>query len=192
MNGICHRNLRPENILLDEKYVTKISDFAVSAPSAGRDNKGFLKTKLQTGPYTAPEILQNKSYDGAKCDFFAAATILFIMVAAHPPFISAQPHDPFYRHISDGNPQNFWKTHEKNKIGGEGFFSEELKDLIEKMLKTEPSERLNISQIMNHPWLEGHTLSREEVEKHLAPPKSAKHLRISTASKLQDAVDLKL
>ena len=118
MNGICHRNLRPENILLDHKYVTKISDFAVSAPSAGRDNKGFLKTKLQPSPYLAPEILQNKSYDGSKCDLFAAATILFIMVAAHPPFASAQPQDPFYKHISEGKPYNFWKTHEKNKIGG--------------------------------------------------------------------------
>jgi len=57
----------------------------------------------------------------------------------------------------------FWRTHCKNKEGGEAFFSDEFKDLIENMLKLEPCQRPTISQIMQHPWMQGETPSKEEV-----------------------------
>ena len=45
----------------------------------------------------APEIHLGQPYEGTKVDLFAAAIILFIMVAQHPPFTSATPTDRFFR-----------------------------------------------------------------------------------------------
>lgn len=56
------------------------------------------------------------------------------MVAQHPPFTTAQPTDPFYKCLAANRADIFWKTHSKNKPGGDKFFSEEFKDLVQSML----------------------------------------------------------
>lgn len=78
----------------------------------------------------APEIHMKKPYEGKKVDLFAAAIILFIMVAQHPPFTTAQPTDRFYRCLAAKRQDIFWKTHSKNKEGGMAFFSDDFKDLV--------------------------------------------------------------
>lgn len=67
-------------------------------------------------------------------DLFAAAMILFIMVAQHPPFTEAKSTDPFYKCIAGNRADIFWRTHSKNKPGGESYFSKELKELLTCML----------------------------------------------------------
>ena len=54
--GVTHRDIKPENILLDSNYILKIADFGFAAPIEGRDGKGYLKTKVGTMNYMAPEI----------------------------------------------------------------------------------------------------------------------------------------
>ena len=61
---VVHRDLKPENILLDDQNRIKIADFGFSAPANGRNGKGFLKTKLGTAHYMAPEMHEGKTYDG--------------------------------------------------------------------------------------------------------------------------------
>jgi serine/threonine protein kinase len=80
-NGVAHRDLKPENILLDYNYILKIADFGFAAPVEGRDGSGYLKTKLGTMNYMAPEIHLKQPYMGKQVDLFASAIILFIMVA---------------------------------------------------------------------------------------------------------------
>lgn len=85
------------------------------------------------------------------------------MVAQHPPFTSAQPQDPFYRCLAGKRGDIFWRTHCKNKEGGESFFSEDFKNLMESMLKLEPSQRATVADVINHPWMQGPKPTTEEV-----------------------------
>jgi serine/threonine protein kinase len=75
--------------VLDSNYVLKIADFGFGAPAQGKDGKGALYSHLGTLNYMAPELHLKFPYDGQAVDLFASAIILFIMVAQHPPFITA-------------------------------------------------------------------------------------------------------
>lgn len=92
---------------------------------------------------------------GQSVDLFAAAIILFIMVAQHPPFTTAVYQDPFYRCLASNRADIFWKTHSKNKPGKDSFFSEEFKALIQSMLQLESNHRPSMSDIMAGEWLKG-------------------------------------
>jgi serine/threonine protein kinase len=89
-NQVAHRDLKPENLLIGKNFDLKIADFGFAGPIEGRNGKGYLYTKLGTLNYMAPEIHLETPYQGKQVDLFSAAMILFIMVAQHPPFSSAQ------------------------------------------------------------------------------------------------------
>jgi len=155
--GVAHRDLKPENLLLDKDYNIKIADFGFAGPISGRDGSGYLNTPLGTPAYMAPELLKKQKYSGAAVDTFAAAAILFILVAQHPPFnLADSTKDPFYKMLAANRADLFWKTHCKNKQGKDGYFSEEFKDLIQSMLQFEPSHRPSFSEILEHPWMKGY------------------------------------
>lgn len=154
-NGVVHRAVRPENILLDEQLRLKIADLGSSAPVAGRDGRGLLKTIIDTAHYMAPEMHLKVPYSGKKCDLFAAGILLFTMVAAHPPFATAQLEDPFYKCFYNGKEDLFWKTHCSTKLGCDSFFSADFKDMMTKMLKPEPTDRLTLTEMLRHPWMLG-------------------------------------
>merc|ERR1712080_41546 len=111
----------------------------------------------------SPEIHLKQAYSGKSVDLFAAAIILFIMVAQHPPFTTAQPTDPFYRCLAANRADIFWKTHCKNKPDGASFFSDEFKDLVQSMLQLDPSHRPSMTEVMAHPWMQGPTVSKQDV-----------------------------
>lgn len=91
MQGIYHRDLRMENLLLDGQYNNpnlKISDFAYSK-NAVLDSQP--KTNVGSPSYTPPELLlavrnEGSAYDGAAIDVWSSGVILFFMLTGQLPF----------------------------------------------------------------------------------------------------------
>lgn len=102
-NGISHRDIKPENIFIAGDYHVKVADFGFSIAITGRDGSGLLRTYKGTRPYMAPELAARMEYTGVAVDLFAAGIICFIMVTGRPPFMRAEPNNPHYMPIIDGN-----------------------------------------------------------------------------------------
>ena len=78
--GLAHRDLKCENIFLDEKFNLILADFGFAGPIQGKDGEGKLKSIIGTEGYMAPEIILKKPYVGSQVDIFALGVVLFIMV----------------------------------------------------------------------------------------------------------------
>ena len=123
-----------------------------------------MHTKLGTLNYMAPEIHLEAPYQGKQVDIFAAAIVLFILVAKHPPFTHAKVTDSYYKFIAGNRADIFWKTHSRNKLVGEAFFSPEFQELVTCMLQVEPSHRPSMAEIMAHAWMKLPTPTAEEIK----------------------------
>ena len=139
-------------------FILKLSDFGFSAKLEGHDMSGILRTNLGSEGYKAPEIYAKK-YNGVKTDIFAAGVILFIMYSGSPPFESAAPSDRVYNLIKKDNWKVFWNAHSKRKP--QGFFTDNFKDLFEKLVSANPDNRIPIEQIAQHPWIKQELSSHE-------------------------------
>jgi len=110
----------------------------------------------------APEILEGQPY-GYESDIFAAGVILFIMLAGFPPFQYATAQDWWFQKLQTGRHSLFWKAHTR-----QAFFSEDAKDFINKVLEPNPTERMTLAQILEHPWFTGSVLTDTELRDELS------------------------
>lgn len=134
---IVHRDLKPENLLLDNKKNIKIVDFGLSNIYT---NEEFLKTACGSPCYAAPEMIAGKNYDGLKADIWSSGVILFAMSCGYLPF-------------EDENTSKLYKKILAGDYKCPKFISDELRELIQKILETDPEKRLSIPEIRQHTWV---------------------------------------
>jgi serine/threonine protein kinase len=142
--NVVHRDLKLENILVDDNMNLKVADFGF----ATFKKIHALKSYRGTMTYMAPEIKEGKTYDGVQIDLFSTAVILFIIVQGIFPFKEAKKDEYFYNLILKGDLETYWK-----KTGGQKL-SPEFKDLIIKMFSYDGSKRPTVDEIKNHPWMQ--------------------------------------
>ena len=141
--GVVHRDLKLENILVDDDMNLKVADFGF----ATFRKIHALKSYRGTMTYMAPEIKEGMTYDGMAIDMFSTGVILFIIVQGIFPFKEAKKDEFFYNLIIKGDLEQYWK-----KTGGQNL-SDDFKDLIIKMFSYDSTKRPTIDEIRNHPWL---------------------------------------
>merc|ERR1711939_33855 len=142
--GVVHRDLKLENILVDDNLNLKIADFGF----ATYKKIDKLKSYRGTMTYMAPEIKEGKVYNGKQIDMFSTGVILFIIVQGIFPFKEAKKDEYFYNLLLQGKLDTYWK-----KTGGENL-SDDFKDLVLRMFNYDGKKRPTVEEIKNHPWMQ--------------------------------------
>jgi aurora kinase len=133
---IIHRDIKPENVLLGDNLVAKLTDFGWS--NYMRDDEKRT-TVCGTPIYLAPEIMEEKEHDEA-VDLWCIGVLLFELVTATPPFL--------------GNDLDTLKENVlKLKINWPKDINVDAKNLIMKILKLDPKQRLPLEEMIKHPFI---------------------------------------
>lgn len=139
--GIIHMDIKPSNILIDEKGHTKICDMGLSF-ILKEGEKGIVSQKLLGTPgLEAPEVHRHELL-GAPCDVFSLGATVFALALSRLPF----GYEPNYSKLE---PLSFEPLTTSSKWIP---LSEDLKDLIKKMLTINAADRITILEIKKHPW----------------------------------------
>ena len=137
---IAHRDIKSENIIIEQNTKTiKILDFGLSNIYGDKDDE-LLRTACGSPCYAAPEMLCGEMYKGRGVDIWSAGIVLFAMVCGYLPF-------------EDDDNSELYKKIISGKFTISVNISNQARDLIYKILNTNPRKRINISQIKNHSWI---------------------------------------
>ncbi|KAJ8446841.1 hypothetical protein Cgig2_016151 [Carnegiea gigantea] len=140
--GVIHRDLKPENFLLlnkDENSPIKATDFGLSVFYKPGET---FKDIVGSAYYIAPEVLKRKY--GPEADIWSIGVMLYIFLSGVPPFWAETEHGIFNAilrgHVDFSSDP--WPS-----------ISSQAKDLVRKMLNTDPKQRLTAYQVLNHSWI---------------------------------------
>ena len=133
--GICHRDLKLENLVLDANLNLKIIDFGLACPIQGEDGSGFSQNIVGSPGYMAPEIALGMRYQPVSADLFSLGVIIFAMSTGLMPFRQAHCDNKAYRLIATNKQSVFWAECE-TLIGAP--LSANFKELMNNMLAYQP------------------------------------------------------
>lgn len=170
MNCVIHRDLKIENILVDQNDNIKIIDFGLSN---FYNNKSLLKTFCGSLYFAAPELLDGKKYLGPEVDIWSLGVILYVMVCGKVPF-------------DDDSVSNLQLKIKSGKFEFVQDISEEAKSLITKILVTTPNSRCTLKIIKDSIWINiGH---KEKVSNYMVPRVSLSSINTECVEVLSKAL----
>lgn len=141
--GIVHRDIRLENILLvskDNDTEVKLTEFK----AAGRDRgENQLTRSVANNFFVAPEVVKNWRY-GPAIDLWAVGAVAYCLMGGYPPFHEDNPRDHFSRivRVHYEFHSQYWTA-----------VSEMAKDFISRLMTANPVDRMTADEALAHPWM---------------------------------------
>ena len=159
--NISHLDIKPANILLDDKFNPIINDFGLSTgiKLKGETEPQKLYGQIGTREMKCPQMFEkDKAYYGVDADIFALGVLLFRIVVGDFPFVASN--DVSYNDIKNKKYDDFW-----TRFINADSLSKEFKDLFVLMVAYEPKERPKIKYILGkEPWMK--KLIKEKPEEY--------------------------
>lgn len=134
-NKIAHRNLKLENILLDDKYQPVLTDYTYTILV---DNLNNFETIMATSlPYLAPEIIARIPYDPIRADIWSFGVCLYIVLTNSLPFIP---------HVKPDDKQKGLQFKSRTKL------TDEAKNCLTKTMEYDVNKRLSTNSLLKNSW----------------------------------------
>ena len=132
---IIHRDIKPENVLLGDNLIAKLTDFGWSNYMQEDEKR---TTVCGTPIYLAPEIIKEQGHD-EKVDIWCIGVLCFELMTGNVPF--------------QGNDIDTLKDNILHlKIAWPKDINVDAKNLIKKILKTDPAARISLEEMLQHPF----------------------------------------
>eukprot|EP00300_Choanocystis_sp_HF-7_P023789 c2501_g1_i1.p1 GENE.c2501_g1_i1~~c2501_g1_i1.p1 ORF type:complete len:484 (+),score=125.76 c2501_g1_i1:35-1453(+) len=138
-HDVCHRDLKPDNMMLTLDKQIKITDFGMAVLDQDTESANLLDTICGTPNYVAPEVLAGQGYDGKKADVWSLGCVLFVMMVGELPFDGQRAQ--MFRDIQNGRHAPFPKHLSKTAC-----------EFIDYVLRPNPQERPGLLDIQHHPF----------------------------------------
>jgi len=142
---VIHRDIKPQNIFLTKNGIIKIGDFGIS--KVLDRNHSNTKTQIGTPLYMSPEVIESIKYD-YKADIWSLGITFFELMYFSRPFGGNHTIN-LYMNIIQGKKR-------KNFNNNNNIYSEELIDIINKMISNNPNQRPSLDDILNVPIINKH------------------------------------
>ncbi|TNV74080.1 hypothetical protein FGO68_gene9822 [Halteria grandinella] len=160
--SIAHRDIKLENILLDDSGTVKLIDFGFST-CIPNDKK--IKMFCGTPSYMGPEIVAKEDYAGPPADIWASAVLLYALLNGCFPFRGATDKE-LYRRIQRGT----FELHNQS-------VSDQFVMLLKRMLNIVADERPSAEEVLKDPWFTGNQVTNTLAQKaHLESIQEQKRL----------------
>lgn len=155
---VCHRDLKLENfVFVDDRWIEdggtlKAIDFGMAAKVGSPEFQGLAGTYR----YMAPEIVNDRSYD-EKVDLWSVGAIMYCILAGEFPQFKVSRKGGIVN-IDIKDEEDIKELTVQSAVfldpGRWKDFSNECKDLLNKLLEADPKKRLSASAALNHPWIQ--------------------------------------
>ena len=153
--GVVHRDIKPDNILLNDNGLIKFVDFGAAKVIArqgktlvGDPSKGGAQKSMTGTPmYMSPEVIKGGTNAGARhgaVDIWSLGCVILEMATGRPPWSSLDNEWAIMYNIAQGNPPQLPTP---DQLSPEGL------DFLNKCFERDPVKRFSAAELLCHEWI---------------------------------------